>query len=151
MGSDTADVINTLFNTLLQRFQHAQETSNDKGSEFIPESGELLHYHFQKVDITSESYIMSPDQIVNKKATINPKNERHNKCFQQSVISGLNYNKIKEKQLKQILKFKRVDADFSSHQRDWEEFEQYNTLIALNILFVSYNSEEINLAYKFEL
>ena len=148
MGSDTEDVNNTLFNTLLQRFQHTQETSNNKGSEFIPESGELLHYHFQKVDITSESYIMSPDQIVNKKATINPKNERHNKCFQQSVISGLNYNKIKEKQLKQILKFKRVDADFSSHQRDWEEFEQYNTLIALNILFVSYNSEEIKLAYK---
>ena len=148
MGSDTEDVNNTLFNTILQRFQHAQETSNNKGSEFIPESGELLHYHFQKVDITSESYIMSPDQIVNKKATINPKNERHNKCFQQSVISGLNYNKIKEKQLKQILKFKRVDADFSSHQRDWEEFEQYNTLIALNILFVSYNSEEIKLAYK---
>ena len=123
MGSDAEDVNNTLFNTLLQKFQHAQETSNDKGSEFIPESGELLHYHFQKVDITSELYIMSPDQIVNKKATINPKNERHNKCFQQSVISGLNYNKIKEKQLKQILKFKRIDADFSSHQRDWEEFE----------------------------
>ena len=61
MGNDTEDVIDTLFNTLLQRFQHAQETSNDKGSEFIPESGELLHYHFQKVDITSESYIMSPD------------------------------------------------------------------------------------------
>ena len=61
MGSDAEDVNNTLFNTLLQKFQHAQETSNDKGSEFIPESGELLHYHFQKVDITSESYIMSPD------------------------------------------------------------------------------------------
>ena len=46
MGSDTEDVIDTLFNTLLQRFQHAQETSNDKGSEFIPESVELLYYHF---------------------------------------------------------------------------------------------------------
>ena len=42
MGSDTEDVIDTLFNTILQRFQQAQETSNDKGSEFIPESVELL-------------------------------------------------------------------------------------------------------------
>ena len=91
---------------------------------------------------------MSPDWIASKKATINPKNEKDNKCFQWSIISGLNYNKIKEKELKKILKFKRVDTDFSSYQRDWEEFEQNNTSIALNILFVSYNSEEIKLAYK---
>ena len=35
-----------------------------------------------------------------------------------------------------------------SHQRDWEKFEQENNLIALNVLFVSYNSEEKELAYK---
>ena len=28
LGSDTKDVIDKLFNTLLQRFQNAQETSN---------------------------------------------------------------------------------------------------------------------------
>ena len=43
---------------------------------------------------------MSPDWIASKKATINPKNEKDNKCFQWSTISGLNYNKIKEKELK---------------------------------------------------
>ena len=91
---------------------------------------------------------MSPDWIASKKATINPKNEKDNKCFQWSLISGLNYNKIKRKELRKILKFKRVDTDFSSHQRDWEEFEQNNTPIALNILSVSYDGEEIKLAYK---
>ena len=91
---------------------------------------------------------MSPDWIVSKKVTINPKNEKDNKCFQWSIISGSNYNKIKEKDLKKILKFKRVDTDFSSHQRDWEEFEQNNTLIFLNVLFVSYDGEEIKFAYK---
>ena len=142
MDSSTNDVIDRLLNTLLQRFQHAQETSNDRGSEFIPESVELLYYHFQRIDIRrAESYIMSPNWIVSKKATINPKNEKDNKCFQWSTISGLNYNKIKEKELKKILKFKRVDTGFSSYQRDWEEFEQNNTLIALNILFVSYDRE----------
>ena len=30
MGSNTNDVIDRLFNTLLQRFQHAQETSSDR-------------------------------------------------------------------------------------------------------------------------
>ena len=91
---------------------------------------------------------MSPDWLVNKEATINPKNQKDNKCFQWSIISGLNYNKIKEKELKKLLKFRRVDTDFSSYQRDWEEFEQNNTSIALNVLFVSYNSEEVKLAYK---
>ena len=65
-----------------------------------------------------------------------------------SIVSGLNYNKIKEKDLKKILKFKMTDTDFSSYQKDWEEFEQNNTSIVLNILFVSYNSEGIKLAYK---
>ena len=40
---------------------------------------------------------MSPDWIVSKKATINPKNEKDNKYFQLTKIGGLNYNKINEK------------------------------------------------------
>ena len=91
---------------------------------------------------------MSPDWIASKKPTINPKNEKDNKCFQWSITSGLNYNKINEKYLKKIEKLERVDIDRSSHQRDWEKFEQENNSIALNVLFVSHNSEEIKLAYK---
>ena len=41
-----------------------------------------------------------------------------------SIIVGLYYNKINEKELKKIEKFERVDTDFSSHQREWEEFEK---------------------------
>ena len=50
--------------------------------------------------------------------------------------------------MKKIEKFKRVYTDYSSHQRDWKKFEQENTSIALNVLFVPHNSEEIKLAYK---
>ena len=35
-----------------------------------------------------------------------------------------------------------------SYQREWEEFEQNNSSIALNILFLPHISEEITLAYK---
>ena len=147
MGSDTEDVIDTLFNTILQRFQQAQETSNDKGSEFIPESVELLYYYFQKINIRrAESYIMSPDWWVNKGATINPTNEKDNKSFQWFIISGLNHNKIKVKDLKKIRKLKRIDTDFPIYREDWENFEQNNTSVALNLLFGSYDSEEIKLA-----
>ena len=51
--------------------------------------------------------------------------------------------------MKEIEKIKRRDIDFPSYQRDWEEFEQNNTLIDLNFLFVSYNSEERKLAYRY--
>ena len=85
---------------------------------------------------------MSPDWIASKKAAINPKNENDNKCFQWPIISKLNYNKIKEEELKKILKFKRVDTDFSSRQRGWEEFEHSSTSVVLNILFVPHNSDK---------
>ena len=38
MGSDTENVIDALFNKLLQNFQSAKETSNERGSELIPDS-----------------------------------------------------------------------------------------------------------------
>ena len=91
---------------------------------------------------------MSLDWIASKKATINPKNEKDNECFKWSIISGLTYNKINEKYLKKIEKLERVDIDLSSYQRNWGKFERENTSIALNILFVSHDSEEIRLAYK---
>ena len=129
--------------------QQAIETSNERGSGFTHDIVGLLYYQFQRIDIRrGESYLVSPDWIASKKATINPKNEKDNECFKWSIIAGLNYNKIKEKELKKIENFKRVDTDFSSHQRDWGKFEQENNSIALNVLFVSRNSEEIRLAYK---
>ena len=149
MGSDTENAIDTLFNTILDRIQQAIETSNERGSRFTHESVALLYYYFPKIDIRrGESYMVFLDWITSKKATINPENEKDKECFKWSIIGRLNYNKINENELKKIEKFKRFDTDFSSHQREWEEFEQNNNSIALNILFVPHNSEEIKLAYK---
>ena len=68
--------------------------------------------------------MVSPDWVASKKATINPKIEKDNKCLKGAIIAGLNYNIIKEKELKKLLNFKRVDTDFSSQQRYWEKFEK---------------------------
>ena len=88
--------------------------------------------------------MVSPGWIASKKATINPKNEKDNECFNCSIIAGLNYDKFREKELKK--KIKSGDTDFSSHQRNWEKIEQENSSIALNVLFVPHNNEEIKLA-----
>ena len=50
--------------------------------------------------------------------------------------------------MQNLLELRRFDTDFSSYLRDWEELEQENTSIALNILFVSHDSEEVKLTYK---
>ena len=55
------------------------ETSNERRSGFTHDSVGLLFYHFQRIDISrGVSYIMSPDWVASKKATINPKHEKDN-------------------------------------------------------------------------
>ena len=52
--------------------------------------------------------------------------------------------------MKNNKKIKHEDKDFSSRKTDWENFERNNESIALNILFLSKDSEEITLLYKSE-
>ena len=76
MGSNTENVIDTLFNTILNRLQQAMKTSNERGSGFTHDSVGLLYYHVQRIDIRrGEPYIVSPDWIASKKTTINTKPE----------------------------------------------------------------------------
>ena len=56
-----------------------------------------------------------------------------------------------KKEFENIFKIiKHEDKDFSSHKWDWENFEENNESIAINILFSSKDSEEIILLYKSE-
>ena len=113
VGNDTNDTIDRLFYTLLQRFQQAIETSNERGSGFNHESIASLYYYFRKIEIRkAESYLASSDWLVNEGATINPKNKKNNKCFQYAITGALNHNKIKEKYLKKIEKIKQAITNF---------------------------------------
>ena len=97
------------------------------------------------------SHLKFSEWLANKKATINPKNKKDDECLRWSTISALNYNEIMKKEFENIFKkIKHEDKDFSSHKRDWENFEQNNESIALNVLFSSKDSEEITLLYKSE-
>ena len=40
------------------------------------------------------------------------------------------------------------EIDFPSNKKDWKKFELNNESIALNILYVPHNTEEIRHAYK---
>ena len=136
MRSDTNDTIDSLFDTLLQRFQQAIETSNERGSKFTHESVALMYYYIQKIYTrrAGESYIKSLDWVVNKGATINQKNGKDNKCFQYSITSIVNYNKILKKYLQRIEKLKWVVQSFH-HTK--EAGKNLNKTI-LQLLLMSY-------------
>ena len=114
----------------------------------------ILYYHIHKIKIKrGKSYIKSPEWILNKRATINPKN-KDNKCFQYAITAALNHQKIKNHP-ERILNIKPfIDQcnwkgiDFPPEIKDWKKFEQDNKEIALNILYIPPNTKTINLAYK---
>ena len=103
-----------------------------------------------------ESYIKSPEWLKNKKATINPQNENDDNCFQYAITVALNHQNIvrdlqgisKNKPLINQYNWKRIEIP--TEQKNWKKFEQNNKTIALNILFVPYNTKTIRLAYKSE-
>ena len=153
MGTDTDEVIGVLFDTILQSFQQAIETSFNAESEFIFENADLLYYYFHRIDMRrSESYIKSSEWLKNKKATINPKNINDDNCFQYSITVALDHKNIGI-DLQRILKIKPFitkynwdGIEFPATQKDWKKFEQNNEKIALNILHVPYNTEQIRCA-----
>ena len=140
MGYETDEIIEELFKSLLQRYQEGLEESM-KGSEFIFDSVNLLHYHLQKTSLkrTGSSYIDSPEWLKNKKATINPKNNDDN-CFQYAIIAALNHKPIKNhpervSNLKPFIdQYDWEGINFPSHKEDWKKFESNNRSTAVNIL-----------------
>ena len=102
---------------------------------------------------SGRSNVDSPKWLKNKKATINPKNNDNN-CFQYSLTAVLNYENIKNhpqrvSNIKLLIdQYNCEQIDFPSGRRDWKKFELNNKSIALDILFVPYNTEKIRLAYK---
>ena len=124
-----------------------------KGSEFEFDGVNFLYYDFNKTNINREgSYIDSPKWLKDKKSTINPKNN-DDKCFQYAVTLALNLDKIKKDSQRvskinpYIEKYDWEDIDLQSTSKDWKKFE-CNNEVALNILYVPYNTKEINIAYK---
>ena len=153
IGSDTNDIIKDLFKSILQGYQKNLEEKM-RGSEFVSDGVNLLHYDLNKISIYGGgSYIEPPKWIKNKKATINPQNKDH-KCFQYALIVSLNYEEIKKDHYR-ISKIKPFinqynwnEIDFPPTGKDWEKFESNNKSIALNILYVPNNIKKIRVAYK---
>ena len=153
-GVETDDIINELFNTFRKRHQEGLETKM-RGSSFTIERIDLLEYHLHKISLNrGSSYIESPEWTLNKRVTINPKNTKDNNCFQYAITAALNYQNIDHHPERTsrltlfINNYNWKDKEFPSHSKDWRKFECNNKTIALNILYVPYNTEQIRHACK---
>ena len=111
-----------------------------------------MDYKLHKVRLRRGGlYVKSHECLANKKATRKPKNKNDDEYLRWSIIFALIYNEIMKKEFENIFKkIKHEDKDFSSHRRDWENFEQNTESIAFNVLLASQNMEEITLVYKSE-
>ena len=92
-GNETVEIINKLFESLLNNYQKEEIILRNE-SYFVFESLEILYYHIHKTNLKrGKSYIKSPDWLLYKRVTINPKN-KDNKCFQYSMAVALNHQGI---------------------------------------------------------
>ena len=128
LGNETNDIIKRLINSFLTNYQN-EEGILRNGSNFVYESVDLLSYHLHKISLRrGRSYIKSPKWVLNKLATINPKNE-DNKCFQYSITVALNHQNIENhpERISNIKPF--IDQynwegiDFPAEIKDWEKLE----------------------------
>ena len=149
IGIETEDAINELFNTFRKRYQEGLETKM-KGSSFTFERIDLLEYHLHKISLNrGSSHINSPEWIKNKKVTINPENTEDNNCFQYAITDqNIDHHPERISKLRPFINnYNWKDIEFPSHSKDWRKFECNNKTIALNILYVPYNTKQIKLAY----
>ena len=141
-------IIEELFKSFLQRYQEGLEKSIRR-SEFAFDAVDALYYNLNRISLSrGGSYIDSPKWLKDKKATINPKNN-DDRCFQYALTVALHYEKIKShpeiiSKIKPfIVQHNWKEIDFPSHSKDWKNFESNNKSIAINILYVPYNTEEM--------
>ena len=76
-----------------------------KASDFVFESVELMDYKLHRVPLRrGGSYIKSPEWLLHKEATINPKNKTDDECLWWSTVFPLNYNESTKKEFENIFK-----------------------------------------------
>ena len=105
------------------------------------------YYHFA---VKNKTELFSPEWLRSKKEAI----INGDKCFQNALNDALDYQRIKKNQQKvskikpYFIQYNWKGVKFLSHKKGWKKFEQNNKTIALNILFVPHNTEEISIQIK---
>ena len=151
-GDDTNEIIKSLFESFLQRFEENLQEKM-RGSDFEFDGINFFNYNFNKTSIyRGGSYIYSQKWFEDKKSTINPRNNNLN-CFQYAATLAPNFDNINNHSEKIsnhrpfIDQYNWKDIEFPQTNKDWKKFE-LNNKVALNILYIPHNTKKIQLAYR---
>ena len=147
-GNEIGDIAKGLLNSFLNNYQKEEIVLTNR-SNFVFESVDLLSYHIHKASLKiGKSFMKTPEWVVNKRATINPKNLTDNKCFQYSITVALHHQDI-ENHPERITNigshtglYNWESIEFPAGIKDWKRFERNNKTIALNIFFVPHNEKQ---------
>ena len=125
-GNETPEVISKLIKSFLSNYQEEQKILRS-GSNFVFNSVDLLFVNIHKIDLKrGKPYIKSPEWILNKRATINPKN-KDNKCLQYSITVALNRQEIENhperiSNIKPLIdKYNWKGIDFQAGIKGWKK------------------------------
>ena len=108
---------------------------------FFFDSADLLHYDLHKISLNrSVSYIDSPEQLKDKKSTIDSTNN-DDKYFEYALAVALSCEQIKihpERISKTKLFIGQYNwrEDFPSHKKDWKKLESNNKLIDMCLIIL---------------
>ena len=153
-SDNSEDILEQLINSLLKYYADKLLICRRERS-YVYESVEGLSIDFHKIDMNrGSSYIPSLNWLKNKGVTINPKITKDNYCFMYALTIALNHkeigknpDRISKKLIEHIPKYSWGYIDSPAAIPDYKVFEKNNEDIALNILYVPYNTEEIRPEY----
>ena len=131
-GNEVNDIITELTDSLFENYEERLQIFNN-GSDFVYENVETLGIRFHPIEIKrGSSYIDSPQWLKNKKATINPKNTKDNRCFLYAIVIALNHKEITNhperiaKLIPFIPKYNWDDIDFPAGRKEISTIQHRN-------------------------
>ena len=149
-GDNTERFIKEIYDLLLQNFE--QKENSLRGSKFVFSGIDLILIQFLELKLRRDgSYIPTPERINVKKAIINHKNTKDERCFAYSIIVSIHFEEIgknshRTSKLKPFIdNYDWTDIIFPSKQKDWDKFEINNKDVLLNILSAHETKNKINI------
>lgn len=148
-GDDTNDILTKVLDIFSENYETEGNVLRNR-SNYVYDCVDPTLVQSHTIELKrGSSYIPSPKWVLDKRATVNPKNLNDNFCFAYSIVAALYHEEI-NKDPQRISKVKPFisnynwkDINFLSGQEDWKTFERNNQDIALNIF--SAHSTEKNL------
>ena len=133
---NTSDIIEKLYNTLINRSQEGLENKNN-GSNYVFDNVNLLDINLNKISISR----CRTNGLQIKKCTINPHNYKDNMCFMYALIAANRYINISNdpqrisKLISYIKYYDWNDINFPADPSEYSAFEKNNEKYAINVLY----------------